>query len=88
MPSAFQPGAFQVGAFQSAGAGQLTSTTILQKPINCVLAGHQPYKFSETEYSIPPYRRTHTTAVARSGVAKLRGGKSSFTSKTSSRGYD
>lgn len=88
MASAFQGSAFQAGAFQAAGTGRLTDTTILQKPIDCVLAGQQPYKYRDSEYEIPAYRRTHKTAVSKTGVARLRGGAPSFTSKTSSRGYD
>lgn len=66
----------------------ITDTEVLPLPINCVLAGQQPYKFSGREWEIPAYRRSTKTAVSRSGVAKLRGGKPSFTVSTNSRGYD
>lgn len=44
---AFQPGAFQVGAFQmgTSGAGDgpdaqiITSTAVILKPVNCIMAG-------------------------------------------------
>lgn len=66
----------------------ITDTDILQKPVNCVLAGQQPYKFSGREYEIHPSNRREQGRVNRSGVARLRGSRPSFTTKTSSRGYD
>lgn len=66
----------------------ITDTEVIQLPINCVLAGQQPYKFGGREWEIPAYRRSDKTAVTRSGVAKLRGAKPSFTVTTNNRGYD
>ena len=69
-------------------AGDITSTRKIQLPIDCVLAGQQPYKFSGREYDIRPMSTTERVQGRRSRVRKLRGAKPSFTTTTNNRGYD
>ncbi len=66
----------------------ITDTTRIQKPVNCVMMGNQPLKVAMTEIdSRQPQWRTQAT-VTTEGVKKLSGGPSTFTVKTSKRGYD
>jgi hypothetical protein len=86
--SAFQFNAFQVGAFQVAGAGILTDTDILQLPVDCVLAGQQPFTERGRTFEGGPQRMTRRTLGTHSSVRNLSGARPSFTIKTGSRGYD
>jgi hypothetical protein len=66
----------------------ITDTEILQLPINCVLAGQQPYKERGREYEIRPRNLKSRPHTMRSGVRALKGGRPSFTVTTNNRGYD
>lgn len=73
----------------AAGAiATITDTDILQKPVNCVLAGQQPYKFSGREYEIRPMNTRSSGHINRTRVARLRGQRPSFTTTSNNRGYD
>jgi hypothetical protein len=73
--------------FWRAAYDPITSTDLLQKPVNCVLAGEQSIKDRYREWDVPAAGRTERTAVSRSAVKSF-GGKPSFTTKTGPRGYD
>lgn len=66
----------------------ITDTEVLKLPINCVLAGQQPYSERGREWAIPPPRRTEKGSTMRSRVGRIYGGESSYTVRTSHRGYD
>ena len=88
MAAVFQPNVFQNNVFQTADR-QVTDTFVLQLPINCVLAGQQPYEFSYRESMIPRgVRQTQRSDTNRSSVRLLEGGKPGFTVTTNNRGYD
>ena len=88
MGSAFQQTAFQFGAFQIAPGGDVTDTNHLQLPVDCVLAGDQPYNDRGREYDIRPMNATEKTWGKHSSVRALGGGRPSFTTTTGKRGYD
>lgn len=67
------------------GAGHfhgITDTDILQKPIDCILAGDQHYKERVTEWMIPKPDTKTTVSTSRSGIKKLGGEKPSYTVKS------
>jgi hypothetical protein len=66
----------------------IVSTNILQKPINCVLAGHQKFFDRLREYDIRPTKFRSRAAGRRSSVRRLGGEAPSFRVKTDKRGYD
>lgn len=72
----------------STGYLLITDTDILQKPINCVLAGEVPFKDRWREYQIPAKYTTNKTVVKSSGARRLKGPAPSFTTRTGSKGYD
>lgn len=91
MASAFQRTAFQFGAFQMEALGDfpVTDTDVLQKPINCVLAGQQRMFDRVNEWIVNDKRTTLKRVGSHSAVGKLsRGPAPSFTVKTNNRGYD
>lgn len=88
MANAFQQGAFQIGAFQLAGGGSVTDTDVLRLPIDCVLAGQQPYKDRGRTWEIPKHRTSTRVGASSTPARRIRGAASSFTSRTNSRGYD
>lgn len=68
--------------------GDITDTDILQKPIDCVLAGQHLIKdrFREAEIRAP---MTRLKTVMSAGLrARLRGPVPSFSVTTNKRGYD
>lgn len=73
--------------FGFGGTRVITDTDILQKPVNCVLAGEQTIKDRYREWDVPAARRTVRTTMTRSGVRSL-GGGTGFTTRTDKRGYD
>jgi hypothetical protein len=81
-------GKFAISKLRETAVAVATSRAVLQDPINCVLAGQQPYRERGREWEIHPPNRRTKTAVTRSGVRQLGGQKPSFTTKTSKRGYD
>mgnify|MGYP001070991487 CR=1 FL=1 len=85
--SAFQDDAFQIDSFQM--DPRVTSTRILERPVDYVLAGDQihPSEIGR-EYEIAPRNLRTRGHTMRSGVRQLSGGKPSFTVTTSKRGYD
>lgn len=71
-----------------AALGSITDTEVLQKPVDFALAGEQLIKDRYREYEIPAYKRTETVRVKTGGARMLSKQKSSFTTRTGSRGYD
>lgn len=65
----------------------ITDTDILQKPVDCVLAGQVPYKDKYREWDLKAPNRKETGKVIRSSVRSL-GGKPGYTVRTDKRGYD
>lgn len=67
---------------------QITDTDRIPLPINCVMAGNQPLKVGKTviEVNMPDVRSK--TMVSTGGPQQLSKEKSTFTVKTSTRGYD
>jgi hypothetical protein len=66
----------------------IVSTNILQKPIDCVLAGHQRIFDRLREYDIKPTNFRSTVRGTRSGARRLGGDKPSFRVRTDKKGYD
>jgi len=66
----------------------IIDTDVLQLPVDCVLAGDQPYRDRGREYEIRPMNMTEKTWGKHSRVKALSGGRPSFTSTTGKRGYD
>lgn len=88
MAAFFQPNFFQPNFFQNEARGDVIDLDVLQLPVNCVMAGNQPFKDRYREWTVcPPNRRTRANAK-RSEVCRLKGDKPSFTVKTGKRGYD
>jgi hypothetical protein len=77
-----------VSVFNAFFGAFVTSTQILNKPINYVLAkeGVQRFKHRFIEYDVRAKNETHTIKTTRSGVTRL-GGKTGFTTKTDKKGY-
>jgi hypothetical protein len=71
-----------------AALARITSTRILQLPIDAVLAGQQPIKEIGNEYDIRAVNRRERGRTMRSGVRALSGAKPSFTIRSSRRGYE
>jgi hypothetical protein len=86
-PRPFDPRVFDAAVFDTSPLF-ITDTDTLHKPVDCVLAGQQPYKDRYREQEIHPPNQKTKTAITRSGVKMLRGAKPSYTTKTSKRGYD
>lgn len=85
-PSAFQGNAFQHNAFQIDPL--ISSTHVLHKPVDYVLAGQQHYKQSGREFEIRPRDIKTSGAVPRSRVSRLKGSPPSFSVTSNNRGYD
>lgn len=70
------------------GIETLTDTTILQKPINCVLAGQQEYE--QGGYDIEEVAPNYNADVkfAYGGGGRISGTDPVFTTKTGNKGYD
>jgi hypothetical protein len=66
----------------------ITSTDVIHKPVNCVLAGEQPYKERGRTWDIPPARTTAKPIATGSSVRRMRGPAPTFTTRTGKRGYD
>lgn len=66
----------------------IVDTEVLQLPVDCVLAGQQPYRERGREWEIRPRNLTEKTWGRHSSVRALQGGKPSFTVTTGKRGYD
>ena len=71
-----------------AGQVLVSSTVIIQKPVDYALAGEQLIKDRYREWFVPAAKTTERTRVTTAGARMLGGKKSSFTSKTGKRGYD
>lgn len=76
------------GSLPAGLAQGVTDTTVLQLPINCILAGQQHYKVRGRTWEVVPYKKTENVAVVGAGVRRIRGDAPSFTVKTGTRGYD
>lgn len=83
----FQTNAFQETEFQLT-VGTVTSTTILQLPINAVLAGEQLFRDRYKTSEIFPTNRREKTRASGSGVSRLSPEKPSFIVKSTAKGYD
>lgn len=66
----------------------ITSTRKIQLPVDCVLAGQQPYRESGREYEIRDRNATERGGWNRTRVARLKGSRPSFTTTTNNRGYE
>lgn len=66
----------------------VTDTDLLQKPVNCILAGQQDYKFSEREWDVR-LPNVKTKATLEGGIARrLSKSPPEFTTTTNNKGYD
>lgn len=76
-------------AQDGAGPGSLTSTLMLEMPVDCVLAGHQLYYESGRTWELHAPRLRSKPVLAR-GTAPRRLSESvaSFTVRSGKRGYD
>jgi hypothetical protein len=71
------------------GRGQeITDTTILQLPIDAILAGQQDYKVSEVVWDIRDPNPKYKVNVESSPVKQLSDKPSTFTTTTTKKGYD
>lgn len=82
--NAFQDDAFQTNAFQT--GQEITSTAIVQLPVDFWLAGEPPFTERFNTFEGGPRRISKKTVAKKSGVSVL-AGKSSFTVTTNARGF-
>lgn len=66
----------------------ITSNSILELPIDCVLAGQQTLRRIEKESYVPPTAMRTNQRTLKSMPRRLSGATPSFTVKTGSKGYD
>lgn len=85
MIGAFQDNAFQNNAFQV--GTNITSTEVMQLPVNCVLAEDALFRERIRTFERMPGRGGTRVRARKSRVMSL-GAKSTFTVKTSKRGFD
>lgn len=83
----------EIGAVSFSSTGHLhyfdiTDTDDVELPVDYALAGEQLIKDRYREWFVPAAKTTERTRVTTAGARMLGGKKSSFTSKTDSRGYD
>ena len=74
--------AFQIDVFP------ITDTTVLQKPINAILAGQQDYEVGREIAEEFPENFSATIVAQASDAVRLSDQPSTFTVKTNNRGYD
>lgn len=77
-----------IGGIIEASALYVTSDLVIELPVDYALAGEQLIKDRYREWFVPAAKTTERTRVTTAGARMLGGKKSSFTSKTDSRGYD
>lgn len=65
----------------------LTTTNVIPLPVNCIMAKDALYKLIVEESERVPFRIKESTKASGSG-GRLSKESSSFTTRTSSRGYD
>ena len=75
-------------SWRAAAALDITDTDILQKPIDCVLAGEVPFKDRYREFELRTPNRKANPRVTTGGARKLGGAAPSFRVRTDKRGYD
>ena len=73
MAGAFQTSCFQDNAYQV--FREIASTAVLQKPVNCVMAGDQLIIDRYREWSVPAANRTESKSVLRSRVGRVGGNR-------------
>lgn len=90
MPGAhiFQTNIFQNNVFQVGGVAIATDTTIIQKPINAILAGQQDYEVGPKIAEEFPENLSASIAAQASERVRLSEKPSTFVTKTNNRGYD
>lgn len=66
----------------------VTSTSVLHLPVNCVLAGQQKYSERVKEYEIQPQRTKYERPVTTRSLQRLSQQKPSFTVMTTKTGRD
>lgn len=71
-----------------APAHVIIDTDILQKPVDCVLAGDQLIKDRYREWTVPGAKTVERPMVSATPRRRLTGQAPSFTVKTDKRGYD
>lgn len=83
----FQPSTFQFSTFQI-DLFALTDTTVIEKPIDCVLMGQQDMEVSRRVAEEFPQNLQASIAVEPAAPVRLSEKEPSFTVTTNSRGYD
>lgn len=66
----------------------VTDLDRIQLPVNCVLAGDVPFKDRWREWDVPAARTKEKVMASSTPARRLKGPGPSFTTRTSSRGYD
>lgn len=70
------------------GGPVLTDTDAIQLPVDCYVPGLDPVKDRYREYNIRPMALNSRGSTNRSAVNRVRGGRPSFTTTSSRKGYD